>query len=405
MAEQRDMKKAAATFLPYGRHLIEDDDIAAVIAAMGGDFLTTGPLVADYERKFAEATGAKHAVACNSGTAALHLAVLALGLGPGDAAIVPTMTFLATANVVRMTGAEVIFADVDPDSGLLTAQSLEAAIEQGHKKGQKVKAALPVHLNGQLCAMSALAAVANSAGIELIEDACHALGVPDVGATRHSSLACFSTHPVKAVATGEGGMVTTSDLLLAERMRRLRTHGMVREASAFKNRALGTENRTPNPWYYEMHELGWNYRLPDVLCAMGISQLKKLPRFHKRRVEIAAMYDRFFSDLTPSVCPISHGARPHGWHLYALLVDFQRVGMSRAQFMRALKEKGIGSQVHYIPVHLQPYYSERYGAFSLPGAESYYSRCLSIPIYPGMTDGDVEKVASGLADIVNTKNS
>ncbi len=387
-------------FLPYGRQTIEDDDVSAVAAALRDDLLTTGPKVDEYERAFARMTGAAHAVACNSGTAALHLACLAMDMGPQDAAVVPTMTFLATANVVRMTGAEVIFADVDPETGLMTAETFEAAREQAGRAG-RIKAALPVHLNGQVCDMPELAAAASAKAIALTEDACHALGIENIGATSHSRMACFSTHPVKAIATAEGGMVTTADAGLAARMRSLRSHGMVRDPSAFANRDLafaGVDGA--NPWYYEMPEVGWNYRLPDVLCALGLSQLAKLDRFHRRRIEIARLYDRLLSPLSPRLRPVTHGNRPHGWHLYAVLIDFAALGTTRARVMNALRSQGIGTQVHYIPVHLQPYYRNRYPNVSLPGAESYYSRCLSLPIFPAMTDGDVSRVVEALAHLL-----
>jgi UDP-4-amino-4,6-dideoxy-N-acetyl-beta-L-altrosamine transaminase len=393
---------APATVLPYSRQSIEADDIDAVRAALTADLLTTGPLVPAYERRFAEATGAAHVVACNSGTAALHLAVLALDLGPGAAAIVPSITFLATANVVRMTGAEVMFADVDPDTGLMTAATLQDAIADAQRKGMSVKAALPVHLGGQVCDMESLGAVADRAGIALVEDACHALGLKQVGAARYSRAACFSTHPVKAIATGEGGLVTTSDGVMAARMRLLRSHGMIHDPAAFENRDLAFDDGRANPWYYEMHEIGWNYRLPDLLCALGISQLDKLERFHRRRAEIAAMYDRALAGLAPTVCSVPHDGRPNGWHLYPILVDFERLKLSRRHFMKMLRERGIGTQVHYIPVHTQPYYRRRYGALCLPGADRYYARCISIPIYPAMSDADVSRVVAGLTKIAKS---
>jgi UDP-4-amino-4,6-dideoxy-N-acetyl-beta-L-altrosamine transaminase len=386
--------------LPYGRQTIEDDDLAAVAAALKSDFLTTGPLVEAFERDFAAAAGAKEAIACNSGTAALHLAALAAGLGPGDAAIVPTLTFLATANVVRMTGAEVVFADVDPDSGLMTAETFSEALDRAKKAGKRVKAALPVHLNGRLCDMRLIADEAGRDNIVLIEDACHALGVPSIGATLHSHFACFSTHPVKAIATGEGGVVTTADAAAAARMRKLRTHGMVHAPEEFEYRDEGFENGAKRPWYYEMPEVGWNYRIPDVLCALGISQLKKLDRFVSRREEIAKRYDRLLAPLAPVLKPVPRGNAPHGLHLYAVLIDFEKIGMSRATFMDALRAGAIGTQVHYIPVHRQPYYKKRYGAQTLPGADAYYARCLSIPLYPTMQDGDVERVAGALERLV-----
>lgn len=388
-----------SAFLPYGRQTIDDDDVAAVAAALRADLLTTGGKVDDYERAFARATGAAHAVVCNSGTAALHLAALAADLGPGDAAVVPSMTFLATANVVRMTGAEVVFADVDPDSGLMTPETFEAARLRAERP-KAIKAALPVHLNGQLCDMSGIAAAASPNGIALIEDACHALGVANVGATVHSQAACFSTHPVKTIATGEGGVVTTSDARRAARMRALRSHGMVREMSEFSNRDLAITDMEVNPWYYEMNEIGWNYRLPDILCALGLSQMEKLERFHRRRQEISILYDEIFAPFAPVLQPVPHGTGPHGWHLYAVLIDFAALGTTRAKVMKALRQQDIGTQVHYIPVHRQPYYRDRYRDLSLPGAEAYYSRCLSIPLYPSMSDDDVRRVADALSRLV-----
>jgi UDP-4-amino-4,6-dideoxy-N-acetyl-beta-L-altrosamine transaminase len=383
-------------FLPYGRQTIDDDDVAAVAEALRADFLTTGPLVERFEQAFAEKTGATHAVACNSGTAALHLAALALDLKPGEAAVIPAITFLATANVVRMTGAEVVFADVDPATGLLSPETLETAFRRADRARQPIRAAFPVHLNGQLCEMAELAGVCGGRSVSLVEDACHALGVRNVGAALQSAAACFSTHPVKAITTGEGGVVTTRSAETAERMRRLRSHGMNRDSNGFVDRELGFAGVTANPWYYEMAEIGWNYRLPDILCALGIAQLAKLERFHERRRELAARYDKLLAPLSPAIRPVSRGNTEHGWHLYVIHVDFAALGTTRAKFMNALREAGIGSQVHYIPLHRQPYYRDRYGDIELPGADAYYERCLSIPLFPTMQDDDVERVAAAL---------
>lgn len=383
-------------FLPYGRQTIGEDDIAAVAAALRSDYLTTGPLVSRYEEAFAAATGAEHAVVSNSGTAALHLAAMALGLGPGDAAAVPTITFLATANAVRMTGAEVVFADVDPDTGLLTADTLQAALRQAERNGLKVKAAFPVHLTGQLCDMAAIGQVASRHGLKLVEDACHALGAQDVGACHHSFAACFSTHPVKAIATGEGGVTTTANGQAAHRIRALRNHGMIREPSAFQNHARAFDNGEKNPWYYEMQELGWNYRLPDILCALGLSQLTKLSEFQARRAKIAELYDSLFAPLAPRIRPVPRTGAAHGWHLYGVLVDFAAIRVTRADFIRSLAARGVGAQVHYVPVHTQPYYAKRYGKIDLPGAEAYYARCLSLPMYSSLSDRDVERVVSAV---------
>jgi UDP-4-amino-4,6-dideoxy-N-acetyl-beta-L-altrosamine transaminase len=380
--------------LPYGRQTIEDDDIAAVAEALRADFLTTGPTVEAFERAFAETVGARHAVACANGTAALHLAMLALRVQPGEVVIAPSITFLATANCARYVGADVVFADVDPDTGLMTPATLAEALDR--VGGRRLRAVLPVHLRGDAVELPALEALAREAGAVLVEDAPHAVGTTMkfgnmseiVGDVRHSTMATFSFHPVKTIATGEGGMVTTNDPALADRLRTLRSHGMVRPDGC-------------EPWWYEMPEPGFNYRLPDILCALGLSQLKKLPRFAERRRRLGALYREALAPLAPTL----RIAEQPAWsdpvlHLMVALIDFDAVGKTRREVVDALKARGVGTQVHYIPVHRQPYYRELYGALDLPGAEAWYARCLSLPLYPGMEDGDVEKVAAALKDVL-----
>ena len=365
--------------LPYGRQLIEEDDIAAVSAAMRSDLLTTGPTVEAFERAFAKRVGASHAVACSSGTAALHLSSMALGLGPDDWVIVPSMTFLATANAVRFVGAEVAFADVDPDRGLMTEVTLSAAVDLARRAGRCVKAISVVHLAGQIAPLNSIAAVGRALNIPIIEDACHALGTTyedsdgstaHVGDGRYGVLAAFSFHPVKTITTAEGGMIATNDVRLADRMRLQRSHGMIRAPEMLRERdaALDTDG-TPNPWYYEMHELGFNYRLPDVLCALGLSQVTKLDCFVARRRALAGLYDSALAPLAPVIRPVPAvpGCTP-ALHIYPVLIDFEAIGLTRAKVMTALKSRGIGTQVHYIPLHRQPYYRDRYGDMSIPGA-------------------------------------
>ena len=392
--------------LPYGRHGIDDDDIAAVEKVLRGEFLTTGPTVAAFERALAEAVGAPGAVACSSGTAALHLAAMSIGLGPGDAAVVPAITFLATANAVRLTGAEVLFADVDPDTGLMGADHVDAAL--GNAGDLRVRAVFPVHLAGQPATMDGIAMPADARSLAIVEDACHALGssyeTPDgasvrIGQANHGGLAAFSFHPVKAVAMGEGGALTGQDRTLLERARQLRNHGMTREPAAFTEHALAFDaGGKANPWHYEMPEPGLNYRASDIHCALGLSQLGKLERFVARRRTLAAVYDERLAALDPLVRPLGRrsGCTP-AWHLYVVLIDFAAAGTSRRCVMEALRADGIGSQVHYIPVHLQPYYRQRYGARALPGAMRYFERCLSLPLFPAMADGDVDRVVRALA--------
>jgi UDP-4-amino-4,6-dideoxy-N-acetyl-beta-L-altrosamine transaminase len=390
-----------APFLPYGRHAVDEEDVAAVAAVLRGDWLTTGPTVAAFEAEFARRVGARHAVAVNSGTAALHLAAMALGLKPGDAAVVPSITFLATANAVRLVGAEVVFADVDPETGLMGPEHLEAALARAEAP---VKAAFPVHLAGQCVDGDEIARIARRRGARVVEDACHALGTLDgnqpVGACRTSEMACFSLHPVKTIAAGEGGVVTTQDDALAASLARLRSHGMSRDPAGFENREIAfAADGAANPWYYEMAEPGYNYRISDVNCALALSQLGKLDRFIARRQALAARYDALLARYAPRLKPT--GRMPNSvpaWHLYQVLIDFPALRAERAAAMRALAERGVGTQVHYIPVHRQPYYRRRYGEIDLPGADRFYARTLSLPLFPTMRDEDADRVVGALAE-------
>ena len=391
--------------LPYGRQVIDDDDIAAVTSVLRGDFLTTGPAAQEFEQALAGITGAREAVVCGNGTLALHLAALAAGIGPGDTAIVPSLTFLATANCVRYCGGEVLFADVDPDTALMTAQTFRDALETARRTGKRVKAVFPVHLTGQMVDMGQIHAIAADGGITVITDSCHALGSVQngmrAGAGRLEDMAVFSFHPVKTIAMGEGGAVTTNDPALAAHMRRLRSHGMVMRPTdpAYPEQALD-EAGAPNPWYYEMPELGFNYRATDMQCALGLSQLRKLDRFIARRRALVALYDRLLEPLAPAILPPHKvpGCTP-GWHLYAARIDFDALGLSRAMVMNRLATRKVGSQVHYLPVHRQPYYRGLYGDLSLPGADRYYARTLSLPLYPTLTDDDVHYVVETLRDV------
>jgi dTDP-4-amino-4,6-dideoxygalactose transaminase len=300
-----------------------------------------------------------------------------------------------------------VFADVDPDNGLMTAASLEDAFTRADAAGLSVKALFPVHLAGQCPELAAIAAIARERGAAIVEDACHALGTyhacPDgsaapVGACRLTDMAVFSFHPVKTIACGEGGAVTTNDPAMARRMARLRSHGMYREADEIRHPELGLgADGAANPWYYEMAEIGWNYRLSDIHAALAASQLAKLDHFIEERRALAQRYDDMLAPLGRLAAPIrrSRGCLP-AWHLYVVLVDFEALGVTRADLMTELKEAGIGTQVHYIPVHCQPYYRDRAPDLQLAGAEEYYRRTLSLPLFVGMMPADVRRVVGAL---------
>ena len=398
----------AKPYLPYGRQVIEQDDIDAVTEALRGDFLTTGPTVGRFEAALAKTVDARHAVVCANGTAALYLAARALALGPGTKVIVPSITFLATASAPHLNGAEIVFADVDPDSGSMRPEDLQEAINRaGH-----ADAVFNVHLNGQCGNIECIARLARANGLKIVDDACHALGTAFVAAdgTRSkigenvfSDLTVFSFHPVKAIAMGEGGAVTTNDDGTAAVLSRMRNHGMTRDAKEFTNAfdAFDGEN-IPNPWYYELVEPGFNWRANDIQCALGLSQLAKLERFLARRRALTACYDELLAPYAPFLRPVTRqrNCLP-AWHLYAVQIDFAAIGTARAQFMRELAGRGIGSQVHYFPVHRQTYYGRRYGIADLPGADRYYARALSLPLFASMTESDVVRVVESLATILN----
>jgi UDP-4-amino-4,6-dideoxy-N-acetyl-beta-L-altrosamine transaminase len=398
----------ARPYLPYGRQQISDADVAVVERVLRGDFLTTGPMVPSFESALASAVAAKHAVACSNGTAALHLAAMALDLDAGDAVIVPSITFLATANAPHLCGAEIEFADVAADSGLMTAETLAAARTRVSARGLRLRGVFPVHLNGQSVDMRAIAEqMSGAADVAIIEDACHALGGFDsdgnrVGGCRYSHAATFSFHPVKIMTTCEGGAITCNSEALGARLAALRNHGMSRDTDTFEPLGEGfDESGAPLPWYYEMTSPGFNYRLTDVACALGLSQLEQLAGFVDSRAALVSYYRQALSSLGPHIQPLAAPSDNNSaWHLAVALIDFRALGTTRTKVMQALHESGVGSQVHYIPVHRQPYYRNRNGETALPGADAYYSRCLSLPLFPAMTGDDVDHVIQALTKAV-----
>ncbi|MEQ8284630.1 UDP-4-amino-4,6-dideoxy-N-acetyl-beta-L-altrosamine transaminase [Thalassospira sp.] len=395
--------------IPYGRHHIDNDDIEAVIAALKSDSLTGGACVGRFEEDLARFTSSRNAVVCNSGTAALHLALMALDIGAGDIIVVPSLTFLATANAGIYVGADIKFADVDPETGLLTSETLNAALRE--LPAERVKAVLPVHLNGAMSDVRSTSLPSGMGHVAIVEDACHAIGGAYsgsdilVGSAPWAAMTCFSFHPVKTIAMGEGGAITTEFDDLAERLRLLRNHGMERDAARFVMPDQGVDSvGKPFPWFYEMATVGYNYRASDLHCALGTSQLKKAPGFLARRRELACRYNDLIGELAPIVKPVPRSAPDgDGWHLFSVHIDFHAVGKPREQVMQELRERGIGSQVHYLPVHRQPFYQQKYGKQHLPGADSYYQKQLSLPLFPAMEDTDVDRVLEALAQVLNLR--
>jgi perosamine synthetase len=372
--------------LPYGRQWLEDDDIAAVVEVLRSDWLTTGPGVGGFEEAFAKEAGAKHAVAVSSGTAALHAAMYALGIGPGDQVVVPAMTFAASANCVVYQGGTPVFADVDPDTLLLDPDSVRSRITP------RTKAVIAVDYAGQPCDYDALREITDQHGLALVDDACHALGARYKGRPAGSlaDLNTFSFHPVKHITTGEGGMVTTDDAGLAQKMRLFRNHGITSDHH---------QRDKQGSWFYEMVDLGYNYRITDFQCALGMSQLGKLSNFVALRRNIARRYDGAFAQ-SPLVQPLRvREDAAHSYHLYVVLLKTGGAGATRAQVFAALRAQGIGVNVHYVPVHLHPYYRDRFGTRPglCPVAEAAYQRMLSLPMFPRMARQDVDDVVAALA--------
>ena len=393
-------------FLPYGRQSISDADIEAVVEVLRSDYLTTGPYVDCFERDLAETVGAKEAVVCANGTAALHLAALTEDLTPDDVVIVPSMTFAASANCIAYCGARVIFADVDPMTGLITDETFNDALSLFRKgyPSHRYAGVIPVHYAGRPAVLGHIARISKELGGFVIEDACHAIGTtgPDgrIGACASSDMAIFSFHPVKTLTTGEGGAIITNDANLARRLRLLRSHGIERDPQRFDGLGFGDDNDT-GPWVYEMQALGFNYRLPDLNCALGVSQLKRLPAFAAKRKRLVKAYQ---DALAASNLPVAWTPTPDDvvFHLFAVTIDFAALGTTRTAVMQGLRDRGIGTQVHYIPVHRQPYWqTHALGQRALPGADHYYRNTLSLPLFADMADDDPARVIAALGEVLH----
>ncbi|MBN1930569.1 MAG: UDP-4-amino-4,6-dideoxy-N-acetyl-beta-L-altrosamine transaminase [Desulfobacterales bacterium] len=377
------------SLIPYGRQCIDESDISAVVDVMRSDWLTTGPKVLEFEKAISDYVGAKEAIAVSSGTAALQSAMYAAGIGPGDEVILPPMTFVATANSVIFQGGTPVFVDVDPDTLLIDPVEVEKKITPS------TKAIIAMDYAGQACEYDKLQTIARKHGLILIADACHSLGATYKGAKTGSlaDLTVFSFHPVKHITTGEGGMIVTDNANFAEKMRIFRNHGITSDYQ---------QRQKKGTWYYEMVDLGYNYRLTDIQCALGLSQLRKLPGWIDRRREIAFNYDKAFSNISV-VKPLTVSPNVnHSYHLYVIQLQMDELVASRAAIYSDLRRENIGVNVHYIPVHLHPFYKNRFGyqKGDYPVAEAAYERILSLPLFQSMTDNDINIVIKSIKKII-----
>lgn len=375
--------------IPYGRQTIDDEDIEAVIGVLRSDWLTTGPKVSEFERVFSRAVGAKHAVAVSSGTAALHCAMYALGIGPGHEVIIPAITFAATANCVVYQGGTPVFVDVTPDTLLIDVNEVEK------KLTPQTRAIIAVDYTGQPCDYDTLKKIADRHHLSLVADACHSLGASyrerSVGSL--ADLSVFSFHPVKHITTGEGGMIVTDNEEYVKRMRIFRNHGINSDNRQWDAQAA---------CFYEMMDLGYNYRITDFQCALGMSQLQKLPRWLARRREISRHYDKAFAKIKGIIPLTVRSEVSHAYHLYVVRVNQDETGMGRGELLQALRSHSIGVNVHYVPVPMHQFYQNRFGTGRgmCPVAESAYEQILSLPMYPAMTDKDITTVINTIRNLI-----
>jgi len=383
-------RKSRDSFLPYGRQWIDEDDIQAVVEVLKSDYLTTGPNVSEFERAIAKYVGAKYAVAFANGTAALHGACFAAGIGEGDEVITTPMTFAASANCVLYQGGIPVFADIDPRTYNIDPKSIEKQITE------RTKAIIPVHYTGQPAAMDQIGSIAAKHQLVVIEDAAHALGAEYKGRKigSISDMTMFSLHPVKHITTGEGGVITTDNELYYHKLLQFRAHGITRQPDIMAD--------YHGPWYYEMQWLGYNYRMTDIQAALGTSQLKKLDRFVARRRQIAAIYNDAFRGLPELQIPYQDPSGSSSWHLYVIRLNQEKLSASRRIIFEALLKENIGVNVHYIPVHLHPYYARLgYQRGICPNAESLYEDIITLPLFPAMTDADVDDVITAVRGVLD----
>lgn len=378
----------------YGHQYIDDSDIEAVVNVLKSDYLTQGPSVSAFEKKICEITGAKYCVAVSNATAGLHIAVAALELPENSEGITTPNTFLASSNCMVYNKVKPVFADIDAKTYNIDPKEIQKQISD------KTKVLIPVHFAGLPCDMEKINTIAKKHNLHIIEDAAHAIGSQYadgsyIGNCKYSDMTVFSFHPVKTITTAEGGAVTTNDEKLYQKLLMLRSHGVTKDESII--------TKNPGPWYYEMISLGFNYRMTELQAALGVSQLKKLDFFKKRRREIIAAYNKAFATNEFLVTPFESSEVCSCFHLYVTQIDFEKLGKTRTQVMQELRDKGIGTQVHYIPVPTQPFYKETYGYKDgdYPKAEKYYEQELSLPLYPGMSDDDIQSVINAIHKVIS----
>ena len=383
-------------FIPYGRQTISKDDIQSVVDVLQSDFLTQGPAVPAFEQAIQTYCGVANAIATNSATSALHLACLALDVGPGDAVWTTPITFVASANCALYCGADISFVDIDPKTYNISVEALETKLKQAEKLGQLPKAVIPVHLSGQPCDMAAIYALSLAYGFKIIEDASHAIGANyqgnKVGSCQYSDITIFSFHPVKIITTGEGGAATTKDAKLARKIELLRSHGVTREASEMTQAADG-------PWYYQQIDLGFNYRMTDMQAALGLSQLANLDKFIDTRRAIAKKYNDALSALSLTL-PWQDQGGESAWHLYIIRLDLAKTD-SHLNVFKKLRTAEIGVNLHYMPIYRQPYYAKfNFDVNDYPNAEQYYAEAISIPMFYAFNDAEFGRVVSTLQQVL-----